>query len=68
MLFGLICCAASAVFVDSIFYNEGKDVYNFRVTLLSNTYLIIASIGASLFATALCTKEAGEKFFMYRKG
>ncbi len=67
-LFGLFGCAASAMFVDSLFYNENNEVYDFRVSLLSNSYLIIASIGANLFATALCTKEANESFSLYRRG
>ncbi|EHR6179777.1 hypothetical protein KUK79_004484 [Vibrio parahaemolyticus] len=67
-LFGLFGCTASAVFVDLLFYNENNDVYDFRVSLLSNSYLIIASIGANLFATALCTKEANESFSLYRRG
>ncbi|MCL1140010.1 hypothetical protein [Shewanella pneumatophori] len=65
--FGLLMSGFSAVYVGIIFGNSDPDVYSFRVTFLSNTYLIVASIGANLFATAVCTKHSTDSFRLFRR-
>jgi hypothetical protein len=44
------------MFVELIFPYGNEAVHDFRVTLLSNAYLIISAIGANLLSTSICAK------------
>jgi hypothetical protein len=59
--FGLVCSAYAFMFVELIFpYGDGV-VHNFRVTFLSNAYLIIAATGANLLSTSICEKDRNDR-------
>ncbi|EIV8502202.1 hypothetical protein ACSTK1_16765 [Vibrio parahaemolyticus] len=55
MSLGLIASSFSILYVD-FFIDLDPDVNSFRKHLLSNMFLIVAAIGANLFATAVCSK------------
>lgn len=54
--FGLLCSTSAFMFVELIFPYGNEAVHDFRVTLLSNAYLIISAIGANLLSTSICAK------------
>jgi hypothetical protein len=68
ILFGLLASSLSYFFVELIFMKGGSEVNSFRIALLSNTYLIIAAIGANLFTTAISSKPESERkrFSLFR--
>lgn len=70
VLYGLIFNTASAIFIVDIFPKSDQEVLLFQKDLLSNSFLIIAAIGANIFAAAICSKvredtkpiETGSKY------
>ena len=53
---GLVSNMLTAMFVEFIFPTSNHASLLFQKDLLANTFLIIAAIGANLFATAICSK------------
>ncbi|CED61486.1 Mechanosensitive ion channel [Moritella viscosa] len=67
MALGLVASSLSILYVELFISEIDPDVISFQKHLLSNMFLIVAAIGANLFATAVCSKVKQREGFINDK-